>query len=1129
MEMLGKYRIEAKLGQGAMGCVYKAWHPGFHDYVALKTIQDTRLEGSQLLERFRREGQALAKLKHQNIVQIYDADQADGIHFIVMEYMNGGSLDRIIEKRDRSLLARRVGCVVPACQALSYAHRRGLFHRDIKPANIMLHNDGNDEILKVVDFGIARLVDLSATQDFSISHTSVLIGSPAYMAPELLTGTERANERTDIWALGVTLYELVAFERPFQGKDLDELRRNVIHARPKSLRQLAPECPSDLDAVVQRMIDKEVSRRYPTVEDLLIDLEPIAKRMRSEAAVSLVHRANDLCDIGEIENAKAVLTEARRYDSTNTQLRDLLQKVDRELQRREVLPRLHTHLKRARDFVRMEEYQNAREEISSALSLDATFEPARKYLEEIEGEAKKKEAVQEKLRLIKQRIAEGELTQAEMFLKEIEEIDGGNTQSMELRREIEQEKQHRLKRKRINEIVSRAGVLMAALQEEQCLILLSQGLQEYPEEPELLRLQEIVRNEAAEALRQQERQRRVEEIRGLAAKGNFDGAQNRMQQLLQEFPNDAVVKNVRSFLTEEIKKDQRRAKLRAGVDEVRSLLAGGSAEAANAALQKLLAEFSGEPEVRDLQDSVNLETEKQRKKQTAAQGENDSIEAETRTIRKKIRSKKYADAVTAAQKLILRFPADAGARAVRDEATIALPKRQMQEMIRTKTREIRQKINKEQYEEAVGEATRTLDQWGPQQEIEALLRAADVELREQRARTEAQEHRLAETRALLADGKKDEALQLAQDAIDTRVFRNNDPRVVALMNDIQSWKSLGNEPLTPAVGGKAATSDEPPQAESSQRSTRSNETQIGVVSDCQGAVQPQENECFASNQAPLTEGSIELPTFRAGEKSQSRDVQDTTSALDGDFSKPTCYVRKIRAKARLVAVLAGSVVIAGLGFFVIERITSETAKKETVAFRRATEDEHEKRWSTAAAEYKAVAAGKGAVAAQAGKELSRLSALLEKESGLKQGIEQARMANSYDQAEILLTQLANLHGDMEEAALSEKNEVEQEAQLQATVLRAKDEKAELEPEAGPADKGNTKKFAMTKPGVPAQKDSSCQLSASDLPVRLNRANRNSALGDYDSAEREYIAVLACQPNNEQARVGLERTRKAKNM
>src|ERR1700685_711985 len=120
MDSLDKYKIEAKLGQGAMGCVYKAWHPGFHDFVSLKTIQDTRLENAELLERFKREGRALAKLKHQNIVQIYDADQADGMHFIVMEYMNGGSLARNL--RSGAIQERRPG----ARQAEASKHRSNL-------------------------------------------------------------------------------------------------------------------------------------------------------------------------------------------------------------------------------------------------------------------------------------------------------------------------------------------------------------------------------------------------------------------------------------------------------------------------------------------------------------------------------------------------------------------------------------------------------------------------------------------------------------------------------------------------------------------------------------------------------------------------------------------------------------------------------------------------------------------------------------------------------------------------------------------------------------------------------------------------------------------------------------------
>jgi serine/threonine protein kinase len=303
MKQLGKYRIEAKLGEGAMGFVYKAWNPGFNDYVALKTIQDTRLESRELVERFNLEVQALFKLKHQNIVQIYEAGQVDGVHFIVMEYMNGGSLDRIITNRETVPLAKRVGYLIPVCHALEFAHKKRIFHRDIKPANIMLHVDEVEEIIKVVDFGIARLVDSSHTQ------TKVRIGSPYYMAPELINATAKANERTDIWALGVTLYELISYQRPFEGKEEDELYRNIVRALHKPLTQIVPDCPKDLSAVVEKTLEKDPSSRYQTVEDLLIDLEPIAKRLKTDVAGNLVRRAKDLLEMGEFESAKSALKD----------------------------------------------------------------------------------------------------------------------------------------------------------------------------------------------------------------------------------------------------------------------------------------------------------------------------------------------------------------------------------------------------------------------------------------------------------------------------------------------------------------------------------------------------------------------------------------------------------------------------------------------------------------------------------------------------------------------------------------------------------------------------------------------------------------------------------------------------
>ncbi len=975
MEALGKYKIESKLGQGAMGCVYKAWHPGFHDYVSLKTIQDTRLENAQLLERFKREGRALAKLKHQNIVQIYDADQAEGVHFIVMEYMNGGSLDRIIEKREHSPLAMRLGYIIPACHALNYAHRRGLFHRDIKPANIMLHNDGNEEVVKVVDFGIARLVDLSEKQDFSISQTSLLVGSPAYMAPELLTGSCRANERTDIWALGVTLYELLSFERPFQGRNFEELRHNIIHANPKSLAKLAPDCPNDLVAVVLRMIEKDASRRYQVVEDLLFDLEPIARRLRCETAASLIHRANDLCEIGEMESAKSVLSEARNYDPANSQLRELLQKIEKELHRKELLPRLHTHLKRARDFTHLDEYQNAREEIGFALALDSTFEPARKYLEEIEEQAKKKELLQEKLRQIKLRISEGELSQAENFLKELEDLSSGNPKSLELRRQIEQEKQQRLKRKRINEILSRAQSLLAALQEDECLALLAQGLQEYPQEPEFLKMQEIVRRDLADSLSQLERQRNIDEIRQFVGNGNWEAAHQKMEALLQKFPHDAAVSNLHSFVAQETYK----------------------AEA---------------PEERG------------------------ATEAETSASRKKRRSKKHPDA------------------------------------------------------------------------------------------NAAEEITFSETRSLLADGKRDEALQLAQSAIEARVFKKNDARVLALLKDIHNFNRTPSEPQQAAARGSQAAVQQPHEIEP-QQTVFPSERAAEVASDWRLTVPPSENDGLSTSASAPADYGIEFPVPKVGAREGSQGFPASAAAPETVPADLPPYLEILRGKAKQIGVVAGIIALASVALFVRWRIANDAAKKETAAFHQAAEDESVRKWPQAAAEYQALAQAHGALATQAGNEYTRLAALLQKEKDLEQQVQQAKAAASYEQAETLLTQLADLHGEMEAQARKEKNEIAAGVQWEENELKEHQLSLNRAPAQHPATKGVATKNAPSAPTITPT--SACTLSTSDLPVRLNRADRNSAQGNYESAEREYNDVLACEPNNERARTGLERTLKAKKM
>jgi serine/threonine protein kinase len=174
---IGKYEIFRELGRGAMGVVFKARDPLIGRLVALKTIALAASHSDDLRQRFYREAQAAGGLQHPNIVTVYEMGEEEGVPFIAMEYLEGESLDAVLSRNTQIPLAQKLGYVVQVCRALSYAHEHGIVHRDIKPGNIMVTRDGT---VKVVDFGIARMMDTSKTQ------TGVLLGTLAYMSPELV-------------------------------------------------------------------------------------------------------------------------------------------------------------------------------------------------------------------------------------------------------------------------------------------------------------------------------------------------------------------------------------------------------------------------------------------------------------------------------------------------------------------------------------------------------------------------------------------------------------------------------------------------------------------------------------------------------------------------------------------------------------------------------------------------------------------------------------------------------------------------------------------------------------------------------------------------------------------------------
>ena len=276
-EHIGRYEILEEIGRGAMGVVFKGSDPLIGRAVAVKTITTGVDQSADLLERFYREARAAGGLQHPNIVTIYELAESGGAPFIAMEYLEGGSLEKIITRQPALPLATKLGYVVQTCRALDYAHRHGVIHRDVKPANIVVTRD---DIVKVVDFGIARLGNASQTQ------TGVLLGTLAYMSPEQIRG-EHFDARSDIWATGIVLYELITYQRPFTGENHAALLLSILQNEPPPIWRVFPECPVGLERIIAKCLRKDEKERYSSMDSLLKDVENLHYSLTAKGSKSL--------------------------------------------------------------------------------------------------------------------------------------------------------------------------------------------------------------------------------------------------------------------------------------------------------------------------------------------------------------------------------------------------------------------------------------------------------------------------------------------------------------------------------------------------------------------------------------------------------------------------------------------------------------------------------------------------------------------------------------------------------------------------------------------------------------------------------------------------------------------------
>ena len=277
--LAGKYRVERVLGQGGMGVVVAATHLQLNQLFALKFLLPHMCEHGEAVARFAREARAAVQIQSEHVARVTDVGTLEsGAPYMVMEYLQGSDLSEVLRARGPLPIAEAVGFLLQACEAIAEAHALGIVHRDLKPANMFLtrRRDGSP-LVKVLDFGISKALQetLSGTAP-SVTSTSAIMGSPLYMSPEQVRSSKTVDARSDVWALGVILQELLTGAPSYEAETASALMAMIAADPPTPLRQRRPDAPPQLEATILRCLEKDRARRLPNVAELARAIAPFA-------------------------------------------------------------------------------------------------------------------------------------------------------------------------------------------------------------------------------------------------------------------------------------------------------------------------------------------------------------------------------------------------------------------------------------------------------------------------------------------------------------------------------------------------------------------------------------------------------------------------------------------------------------------------------------------------------------------------------------------------------------------------------------------------------------------------------------------------------------------------------------
>ena len=570
-ERIGKYKVAGVLGRGGMGLVYRALDQNLGREVAIKTLTEGFAGDAEMLERLYEEAKKTSKLKHPNIVTIYDLGEQDGFPYIVMEFVAGDALDRVIQANPPLPMATKLRVIEQVCSALGYAHRNDVIHRDVKPGNVILQPDG---VVKLLDFGIAR----QEKSDRGLTRTGNVIGTLHYMAPERLRN-QPFDGRSDVFSTGVLLYQLITGRLPFPGDDVAVIQK-ILHEAYPPLGNYVHGYPEELDEILNRSLAKEAHDRYATADEMGSDVAAVEERLKKGHAAEIFQQAQQLVREEDFTRAREILLKVAKLDGQHLGARQLMVQVQQNIAQRQKASQVQQLLAQAEDARQEKKFEEAISFLEQALKLDpssselsgtiATLREKKAKSQQIEGylrqadgarqngdfslaraviakaleldrddsrvraanaalvrqveDAERMAQTRKLLDSARSEVNARHFTAALELLAEAEKIDASNPEVFSLLDTAKQGQELERRRRAVERLQSEIAVAISPEEVKKATALVEEALQKFPNEPTLLQFR-----------RQLERQAQEHETRRVV-----DETAQKCRAMMEESPEDAL-------------------------------------------------------------------------------------------------------------------------------------------------------------------------------------------------------------------------------------------------------------------------------------------------------------------------------------------------------------------------------------------------------------------------------------------------------------------------------------------------------------------------------------------------------------------------------------------------------------